>query len=80
MQLIREIKEITDNRIKQGLDPKAYRWIGGIVVMTKENQFKNNFKSDGVDEEFSRELADQDDLEAQARAEAANQRVKQKNK
>ncbi|WP_394237884.1 YfhD family protein [Niallia oryzisoli] len=48
--------------------------------MTKENQFKNNFKSDGVDEEFSRELADQDDLEAQARAEAANQRVKQKNK
>lgn len=48
--------------------------------MAKENQFKNNLKSDGVDEEFSRELADQDDLEAQARAEAANQRVKQKNK
>ncbi|TYR81418.1 YfhD family protein [Priestia megaterium] len=30
--------------------------------------------SDGVDEEFSLELADHDDMEAQARANAANQR------
>ncbi len=32
----------------------------------------------GVDEEFSRELADQADLEAQARANAANQRAQAK--
>lgn len=49
--------------------------------MAQENNYKNNFKSDGVDEEFSRELADQNDLEAQERAEAANQRAaKRKNK
>ncbi|MBA4536331.1 YfhD family protein [Bacillus aquiflavi] len=33
-------------------------------------------KADGIDEEYSRELADQEDLKAQARANAANQRVK----
>ncbi len=37
-----------------------------------------NLKSDGVDEEFSRELADQADMEAQARANAANQRARVK--
>ncbi|WP_409253164.1 YfhD family protein [Bacillus sp. SCS-153A] len=37
-------------------------------------QVPKNMKSDGVDEEFSRELADQADMEAQARANAANQR------
>jgi hypothetical protein len=37
-------------------------------------QVPKNLKSDGVDEEFSRELADQADMEAQARANAANQR------
>lgn len=37
-------------------------------------QVPKNLKRDGVDEEFSRELADQEDLEAQARANAANQR------
>lgn len=37
-------------------------------------QTPKNLKRDGVDEEFSRELADQEDLEAQARANAANQR------
>ncbi len=37
-------------------------------------QTPKNLKRDGVDEEFSRELADQADLEAQARANAANQR------
>ena len=41
-------------------------------------QVPKNMKSDGVDEEFSQELADQADLEAQARANAANQRVKGK--
>nr|WP_082804756.1 YfhD family protein [Rossellomorea vietnamensis] len=35
-------------------------------------------KSDGVDEEFSSELADQADMEAQARANAANQRARVK--
>lgn len=40
-------------------------------------QVPKNLKSDGIDEEFSSELADQEDLEAQARANAANQRVKQ---
>lgn len=37
-------------------------------------QVPKNMKSDGIDEEFSRELADQDDLEAQARADAADKR------
>jgi hypothetical protein len=37
-------------------------------------QTPKNLKSDGVDEEFSREIADQADMEAQARANAANQR------
>lgn len=41
-------------------------------------QVPQNMKSDGIDEEFSAELADQADLEAQARANAANQRVKGK--
>ena len=41
-------------------------------------QVPKNMKSDGIDEEFSQELADQADLEAQARANAANQRVKGK--
>ncbi|QED46944.1 YfhD family protein [Cytobacillus dafuensis] len=39
-------------------------------------QVPKHMKSDGIDEEFSEELADRDDLEAQARANAANQRVK----
>lgn len=43
-------------------------------------QVPKNMKSDGVDEEYSAELADQEDLEAQARANAANQRVKAKTK
>jgi hypothetical protein len=43
-------------------------------------QVPKNLKSDGIDEEYSSELADQEDLEAQARANAANQRVKNKNK
>ncbi|OLS36799.1 YfhD family protein [Bacillus sp. MRMR6] len=39
-------------------------------------QVPKNMKTDGVDEEYSAELADQADLEAQARANAANQRVR----
>ncbi|GER69674.1 hypothetical protein BpJC7_09770 [Weizmannia acidilactici] len=39
-------------------------------------QVPKNMKSDGKDIEFSRELANQDDLEAQARSEAAKKRAK----
>lgn len=38
-------------------------------------QVPKNMKSDGQDVEFSKEMADGADLEAQARANAANQRV-----
>ncbi|MFJ7976843.1 YfhD family protein [Peribacillus sp. JNUCC 23] len=40
-------------------------------------RFKNQ-KSDGLDIEFSQELADHDDLEAQQRSQAADKRAKQK--
>nr|WP_263323089.1 YfhD family protein [Neobacillus sp. Marseille-Q6967] len=43
-------------------------------------QVPKNMKSDGYDVEYSQELADQEDLEALARANAANQRVKNKTK
>ncbi|WP_042454970.1 YfhD family protein [Neobacillus dielmonensis] len=43
-------------------------------------QVPKNMKSDGYDVEFSRELADQEDMEAQARANAANQRAARRNK
>lgn len=39
-------------------------------------QVPKNLKRDGVDQEFSQELADQEDIEAQARSNAANQRQK----
>ncbi len=39
-------------------------------------QVPKNMKSDGKDIEFSQEMADQADLEAQARANAASQRVR----
>jgi hypothetical protein len=38
----------------------------------------HKLKANGLDVEYSQELADQDDLEAQARALAAKQRVKAK--
>jgi hypothetical protein len=41
-------------------------------------QTPKNLKTDGQDVEYSQELADQADLEAQARANAANQRVQMK--
>lgn len=40
----------------------------------KKKSLQQNKLSDGIDVEFSRELADQDDLEAQARADAADAR------
>lgn len=39
-------------------------------------QVPKNMKSDGIDVEYSQELADHADLEAQARSNAANQRAK----
>jgi|GEM_PF-980390 len=50
--------------------------------MNKKN-FKQNKATDGIDVEFSRELADHNDLEANARANAADARQngsQQKNK
>lgn len=44
-----------------------------------QTNFPKNAISDGIDEEYSVELADQDDIEAQARANAADRRAK-KNK
>ena len=41
-------------------------------------QVPKNMKSDGIDVEYSAELADHADLEATARANAANQRVTNK--
>lgn len=43
-------------------------------------QVPKNMKSDGIDVEYSRELADHEDLEAQARANAASRRVKLRKK
>lgn len=43
-------------------------------------QVPKNMKSDGIDVEFSREMADGADLEALARANAANQRVQNRRK
>ncbi|MEH6892209.1 YfhD family protein [Bacillus sp. JJ864] len=42
----------------------------------KKKNVQQNKVSDSIDVEFSRELADQDDLEAQARADAADARQK----
>ncbi|SDI37677.1 YfhD-like protein [Alteribacillus persepolensis] len=39
---------------------------------------KDIVKSDGLDVEYSKELADTDDLEAQERAEAADERAHQR--
>ena len=42
----------------------------------KQKQLSQHAISDGIDEEYSVELADQDDIEAQARATAADRRAK----
>ncbi|MCI0765214.1 YfhD family protein [Bacillus sp. TL12] len=47
--------------------------------MNKKNPERNKI-SDGIDVEFSRELADHDDLEANARADAADARQKRQSK
>ncbi|MBD8006673.1 YfhD family protein [Bacillus norwichensis] len=44
----------------------------------KLSQVPKQLKSDGRDIEFSRELADQEDLKALAKSEAADKRAKQK--
>jgi hypothetical protein len=41
-------------------------------------QVPKNLKSDGLDIEFSKELADQDDLEAQQRSKEADARAKKR--
>ena len=43
-----------------------------------ENKNNRNVESDGKDIEYSAELADHDDLEANARAEAADKRAKKR--
>jgi hypothetical protein len=43
-------------------------------------QVPKNLKSNGLDVEYSAELADHEDLEAQSRANAANRRLKAKKK
>jgi hypothetical protein len=55
----------------------------GVFAMGNSNksslpQTPKNLKYDGNDVEYSKEFADQADLEAQARSNAANQRVKTK--
>ena len=65
MQPINEIKE-TKHTFNNRSD---YKW-------QKRSQKQKNIKPDGLDVEFSQELADQDDLEAQARSKAADERAK----
>ena len=48
--------------------------------MAKKKKNQKNLKPDGLDVEFSQELADQADLEAEARANAANARAKARKK
>ena len=43
-----------------------------------QSQLSKNAISDGIDVEYSAELADQADIEAQARANAADERAKRK--
>ncbi|MDM5189223.1 YfhD family protein [Bacillus sp. DX4.1] len=45
-----------------------------------KKSIQQNKTSDGIDVEFSRELADQNDLEANARADAADARQKRQAK
>ncbi|PEJ77549.1 YfhD family protein [Bacillus wiedmannii] len=46
------------------------------IVSNEQKNFKQNKAADGIDVEFSRELADHDDLEANTRANAADARQK----
>ena len=47
-----------------------------VTYNESSRQISSQILSDGIDEEFSEEIADHDDKEAQARAKAANQRAK----
>ncbi len=47
-----------------------------VTFNESSQQVSSPIISDGIDEEFSEELADQADIEAQARAKAADQRNK----
>ena len=49
-----------------------------VTFKESSRQFSTQILSDGIDEEFSEELADHADREALARAKAANQRAKNK--
>ena len=48
-------------------------------VQNKQSQILKNVTSDGIDVEYSAELADQNDIQAQERANAADQRAKRNN-
>ena len=63
MQPINETKETNDITI-------------GVNIMAKKKKNQKNIKPDGLDVEFSQEVADQADLEAQARSKAADERAK----
>ena len=46
-----------------------------VTFNESSRQVSSQILSDGIDEEFSEELADHADIEAQSRAKAANRRV-----
>jgi hypothetical protein len=79
--------------VKEAKSASHYLTVKGVFAMGRSHghktrdknkaslpQVPKNLKSDGIDVEYSQELADQADLEAQARSNAANQRVKTKRK
>ena len=49
-----------------------------VTFNESSRQVSSQIRSDGIDEEFSEELADHSDIEAQSRAKAANRRAKNK--
>jgi hypothetical protein len=49
-----------------------------VTFNESSRQVSSQILSDGIDEEFSEELADHADIEAQSRAKAANRRSKNK--
>lgn len=62
---------MTRGQSKKGADKTKAR-----LAQTPENQLKKH----GEDVEFSQEFADHDDMEAQERAKAADERAQQRNK
>jgi hypothetical protein len=57
-------------------DNDVQNYEGGSNMKKKQDQYSKSVKSDGLNIEFSQELADKDDLEAQARSKAADARQK----